>query len=109
MTRARALGIALALVFLTTLLTPSRRELFAGDETKYAEVVREMRGSGVWFLPTLEGTPFTHKPPLHFWMVDALTFVFGMYSMWSFVLPSLVAFALLLWLMWKMGGPVAAF
>ena len=104
----RSAKIALAIVLLTTLLSPWRRELFAGDETKYSQVVREMR-AGAFFLPTLEGSPFTHKPPLHFWMIDLLTYVFGVYSIWAFVLPSLIAFALLLWLLGKMEGPIAAF
>jgi len=109
MTRTPALGAALGIVLLSALVSPFGRELFCGDETKYSEVVREMRATGEWFLPPLEGVPFTHKPPLHFWIVDLLTFVFGTYSLWSFVLPSLIAFALLSWLMHKMAGPLAAF
>src|ERR1043165_7511132 len=61
------------------------------------------------FPPTLGGQPFTHKPPIHFWLIDLLTFPLGTYSMWAFVLPSLIAFALLLWLLWRRGGPLAAF
>jgi 4-amino-4-deoxy-L-arabinose transferase-like glycosyltransferase len=108
MTRDRWLMIVMGAVALSVFITPSTRELFVGDETKYAQVVREMRGGAV-FLPKLEGTPFTHKPPLHFWMIDALTYVFGVYSTWSFVLPSIAGFLALLWLMWWMEGPVAAF
>ena len=104
----RAPLIALAFVVATAFLSPVQRELFVGDETKYSQVVREMR-NGSLILPTLNGTPFTHKPPLHFWMVTALTYVFGIYSIWSFVLPSLLAFVLLLWLMRKFGGDLAAF
>jgi 4-amino-4-deoxy-L-arabinose transferase-like glycosyltransferase len=108
MRRVRAARVAIGIVVLTTLFSPLRRELFAGDETKYSQVVREMR-DGAFFLPTLEGSPFTHKPPLHFWIVDLLTYVFGVFSIWPFVIPSLVAFALLLWLLWKIEGPMAAF
>ena len=68
-----------------------------------------MRATGAFFLPTLNGTPFTHKPPIHFWLIDLLTFPLGVYSTWAFVLPSLMAFVFLLWLMWKIGGPLAAF
>src|ERR1043165_4439554 len=100
---------AVCLVALSTLITPFRRDLFVGDETKYAQVIREMRATGAFFLPTLGGQPFTHKPPIHFWLIDLLTFPLGVYSTWAFVLPSLVAFASLLWLMWKIGGPLAAF
>lgn len=98
----------LAILIASVLVTPFRRELFVGDETKYAQVVREMR-AGAFFLPTLHGVAFTHKPPLHFWMIDVLTYPLGLYSLWPFVLPSLAAFAFLLWLMWRMGGPLAAF
>jgi 4-amino-4-deoxy-L-arabinose transferase-like glycosyltransferase len=100
-----------AVVFLVAaaLITPFRRDLFVGDETKYGQVVREMRSTGAFFLPTLNGAPFTHKPPIHFWMIDLLTYPLGVFSMWAFVLPSLAAFVFLLWLMWKIGGPLAAF
>jgi 4-amino-4-deoxy-L-arabinose transferase-like glycosyltransferase len=104
----RAAKLVLALVVLSTLITPFTRELFVGDETKYTQVVREMR-AGNFFLPTLNGSPFTHKPPLHFWLVDLLTYPFGVYSIWPYVLPSLAAFALLLWLMHRIRGPFAAF
>ncbi|HKS23097.1 MAG TPA: glycosyltransferase family 39 protein [Thermoanaerobaculia bacterium] len=100
---------AVCLVALSTLITPFRRDLFVGDETKYAQVIREMRATGAYFLPTLGGQPFTHKPPIHFWLIDLLTFPLGVYSMWAFVLPSLLAFGLLLWLLWRRGGPMAAF
>src|SRR5947208_11820127 len=107
MTRTRALGAALGIVLLSALVSPFGRELFCGDETKYSQVVREMRATGEWFLPTLEGVPFTHKPPLHFWIVDLLTYPLGTYSIWAFVLPSIVAFGVLIWLMQKIAGPVA--
>jgi hypothetical protein len=104
----RAAAIALAIVVLSVVLSPWQRELYIGDETKYSQVVREMR-AGSFFLPTLNGSPFTHKPPLHFWLVDLLTYVFGVFSIWPFVLPSLVSFVLLLALMHRFGGALAAF
>lgn len=93
----------------STWITPFQRELFIGDETKYGQIIREMRASGAFFLPTLSGAPFTHKPPIHFWLIDLLTIPLGVYSMWAFVLPSLIAFLFLLWLMWRMGGLLTAF
>ena len=104
----RSAALCLTVVALSVFLSPLGRELYVGDETKYTQVVREMR-AGAFFVPTLEGSPFTHKPPLHFWIVDALTYPFGVYSIWPFVLPSLVSFLLLLWLMNRFGGPMAAF
>ncbi|HEX6084821.1 MAG TPA: glycosyltransferase family 39 protein [Thermoanaerobaculia bacterium] len=104
----RATAIALAIVALSVLLSPLGRELFVGDETKYSQVVREMR-AGSFLVPTLEGTPFTHKPPLHFWFMASLTYLFGVYSIWPFVLPSLIAYFLLLTLMYRAWSPMAAF
>ena len=85
-------------VVATTLLSPLTRDLFVGDETKYGQIIREMRESGSLLVPSLEGRPYTHKPPLHFWFIWALTFVFWTTSIWPFVLPSLAAYAALLWL-----------
>jgi 4-amino-4-deoxy-L-arabinose transferase-like glycosyltransferase len=101
-------AIALAVVLISVCLSPLGRELFVGDETKYSQVVREMR-AGSFLVPTLEGSPFTHKPPLHFWFMASLTYVFGVYSIWPFVLPSLIAFGLLLYLMHRAWGTTAAF
>jgi len=103
------LTAAVVLLIAAAFITPLQRDLFVGDETKYGQVVREMRSTHAFFLPTLNGTPFTHKPPIHFWLIDLLTFPLGVYSTWAFVLPSLMAFVFLLWLMWKVGGPLAAF
>jgi 4-amino-4-deoxy-L-arabinose transferase-like glycosyltransferase len=103
-------GLLLLVVFVaaSAFLTPFQRELYVGDETKYAQVVREVR-DGAFFLPTLHGQPFTHKPPLHFWIIDLLTFPLGLQSLWAFVLPSLAAFVALLWMMNRIGSPLAAF
>jgi 4-amino-4-deoxy-L-arabinose transferase-like glycosyltransferase len=95
---------ALAAVVATTLVSPFGRDLFVGDETKYAQVIREMRATGSWFLPTLDGHPFTHKPPLHFWLIDVFTLPLGVYSIWAFVLPSILALVFLLWLVASMSG-----
>ncbi len=86
------------LVAATTLLSPLHRDLFVGDETKYGRIVWEMRETGSLLVPPLEGRPYTHKPPLHFWFMWALTFPFGTESMWPYVIPSLVGYGLLIWL-----------
>ncbi|MFN2238827.1 MAG: ArnT family glycosyltransferase [Thermoanaerobaculia bacterium] len=104
------------LVALTPLISPWQRELFVGDETKYGQVIREMRQTGSLVVPRLEGRPYTHKPPLHFWVIWALTFFFGTGSIWPFVLPSLAAYWLLIWLSGRLaeaffggGGGIARF
>src|SRR3981081_4354832 len=105
----RLLLVAIIFLIAGALITPMQRDLSAGDETKYGQLGRESRAAGPLFRPPLNGTPFTHKPPIHFWLIDLLTFPLGVYSTWAFVLPSLVAFVFLIWLMWKIGGPLAAF
>jgi 4-amino-4-deoxy-L-arabinose transferase-like glycosyltransferase len=102
MNRRRLLPLVLSLIVLSALISPFGRELYVGDETKYGEVIRDMRSAHVFFVPILNGEPFSHKPPVHFWMVDALTHIAGLYSLWSFVIPSLVGFAALLLVMVRM-------
>ena len=109
MARPRLFLLCITVVYAAAFLSPAQRDLIVGDETKYGQVVREMSETGRWILPTLEGAPFTHKPPIHFWLIRLLTFPLGIYSTWAFVIPSLVAFAFLVWLMWRMSGPLAAF
>ncbi|HEU4523159.1 MAG TPA: glycosyltransferase family 39 protein [Thermoanaerobaculia bacterium] len=108
MSRERVFVISAVVVAASVFITPFHRELYVGDETKYSQVVREMR-DGAFFLPTLHGSPFTHKPPLHFWAIDLLTFPLGVHNLWPFVLPSLLSFLFLLWLMARIEGPLAAF
>ena len=60
MPRRRLIAATLFLIA-AAFITPLQRDLFVGDETKYGQVVREMRATGAFFLPTLEGTPFTRR------------------------------------------------
>ena len=60
----RWLLVALALWLLAT---PGLRPLLLPDEGRYAEVARSMwRGDPL--VPTLNGLPFFHKPPLFYWL-----------------------------------------
>lgn len=92
----RVLLLLNILVALSIFITPLGRDLAVGDETKYSQIVREMRESGSLLVPRLNGEPYTHKPPLHFWVITALTYVFGYQSIWPFVLQSIVAHLALL-------------
>jgi 4-amino-4-deoxy-L-arabinose transferase-like glycosyltransferase len=117
MTRESKLRFSLAIVALSLFVSPFGRDLFVGDETKYGEVIREMRATHTFFVPILGGAPFTHKPPLHFWLVGLLSFVFGPYSTWTFVLPSIAALLATIFVMRAIGrelfdresGLIAAF
>lgn len=61
------LGAAAALLILPGL---GARDLWNPDEARYAEVAREMRQSGEWLVPQLNGAVYTQKPPLFFWAID---------------------------------------
>ena len=51
--------------------------LFPVDETRYLTVAWEMRQSGEWLLPTLNGEPYSHKPPMLMWLVNIVWLVGG--------------------------------
>ena len=69
--------IVLALLALWLLATMAWRPLLLPDEGRYAGVAREMMVSGDAWLPTLNGLPYFHKPPLMYWIDIAAMHVFG--------------------------------
>jgi len=64
--------------------------LFDEDEGAYAEVTREMLQSGNLLVPTLEGHPFFHKPPMIYWAQSASVSLFGL-NEFALRLPSALA------------------
>ena len=83
-------GLLLALWLLLTLWA---RPLLLPDEGRYAGVAFEMlRGDAL--VPTLDGLPFFHKPPLLYWLDIAAMQVFGVDEFAVRVGPALAA-----WLM----------
>jgi 4-amino-4-deoxy-L-arabinose transferase-like glycosyltransferase len=105
--RAFILRAVTAIFLLLAFLSPIRRDLFVGDETKYGQVIREMTTTRSIVVPHLNGEPYTHKPPLHFWIVRALVELFGSRSIWPFVLPSLLATLALVWLTGRVAAELA--
>jgi len=70
----------LGLLAVWLLATLGLRPLLVPDEGRYANVAREMLlGDGVWagLVPTLNGLPFFHKPPLMYWLDMAAMQLFG--------------------------------
>ncbi|MEP7102580.1 MAG: glycosyltransferase family 39 protein [Burkholderiales bacterium] len=51
--------------------TVGLRPLAIPDEGRYVGVAWEMLRSGDWTVPTLNGAPFFHKPPLFYWITAA--------------------------------------
>lgn len=104
MSRRTLLIVLTVLVAAATIASPFQRDLFVGDETKYSQVLREMHRNGSFLVLTLEGSPYTHKPPGHFWMIYGLSLIFGTQSTFPYVLPSIVAFILMLLLLRRIAG-----
>jgi 4-amino-4-deoxy-L-arabinose transferase-like glycosyltransferase len=63
------------------------RPLTAVDETRAVSVAWEMWQRGDWLVPHLNGEPYSHKPPLLQWAIQASWLVFGVND-WT---PRLVA------------------
>lgn len=80
---------ALALVLFLPAL--GERALWNPDEARYAEVAREMRVSGEWALPHLNGEVYAQKPPLLFWAINLASLVTGGLNEHAARLPSALA------------------
>lgn len=68
-----------ALLLLTAViwLEPAGSFLAEPDETRYAEIPREMLAAGDLLVPRLNGVPYFEKPPLLYWVNAAALRVFG--------------------------------
>ena len=58
------------------------RPLSLPDEGRYVGVAWEMVRSGDWLVPTLDGLPYFHKPPLFYWITAISLQLFGV-GHWS--------------------------
>jgi 4-amino-4-deoxy-L-arabinose transferase-like glycosyltransferase len=61
------------------------------DEGRYVGVAWEMLRSGDWIVPTENGLPFFHKPPLFYWITAASMKVFGINEWAARAAPLLAA------------------
>lgn len=53
------------------------RDAWNPDEPRYIEVAREMRVSGDWILPRINGEVYGEKPPLYFWLAAVASMATG--------------------------------
>jgi 4-amino-4-deoxy-L-arabinose transferase len=70
-------SVAIMLFVAIYILPLGVRPLATPDETRYAEVPREMIASGDWVTPTLDGLPYFEKPVLGYWLNAASILIFG--------------------------------
>jgi 4-amino-4-deoxy-L-arabinose transferase-like glycosyltransferase len=69
------------------------RPLLPVDETRYLSVAWEMWRRGDWLVPSLNGAPYSDKPPLLFWCILLGWRVFGVNEWWPRLLSPLYALA----------------
>ena len=73
------------------LFNTGKRDLWAPDEPRYAQVSKEMRDSGNFIVPHLISEPYPDKPPLLFWLINLFSIPFGKITAVSSRLPSAFA------------------
>lgn len=61
------------------------------DEPRYARIAEEMRASGSWVTPLLEGRPWLEKPPLYYWVTIPVISILGSGETGSRLAPALFA------------------
>jgi len=89
-TALRPRSLALVILLPALLLYPSLNfHLMEPDESRYAEIPREMLQRGDWVVPHLQGQPYLDKPPLMYWLVMLSYSIFGVHEWAARVVPAL--------------------
>ncbi|MBP6622304.1 MAG: glycosyltransferase family 39 protein [Alcaligenes sp.] len=72
-------------------LTLGAYPLLIPDEGRYVGVALSMLESGDYLVPRLDGLPFFHKPPLHYWLTALSLKVLGVNFVGARLVPALMA------------------
>ncbi|HEV2065161.1 MAG TPA: phospholipid carrier-dependent glycosyltransferase [Thermoanaerobaculia bacterium] len=86
----RLLAAAILLLAAVVWLEPAGSSLAEPDETRYAEIPREMLAAGDLVVPRLNGVPYLEKPPLLYWSNAGAFVLFGQ-TPWAARLPTRLA------------------
>ncbi|MEZ5514171.1 MAG: glycosyltransferase family 39 protein [Steroidobacteraceae bacterium] len=78
------------------------RDPWPADEPRFASLARDMATSGDWLFPRVGGDLYQDKPPVFFWLLAASYSLIGTIRH-SFLLPSLLAAAGTLFLLYDLG------
>jgi len=86
----RRSALLLLLVLPALLLYPTLSfHLFEPDESRYAEIGREMLQRGEWVVPYLQSQPYLDKPPLLYWLIEVSYALFGVQIWAARLVPAL--------------------
>ena len=88
--------VLLLLWLLVSLVSLLSHPLLPVDETRYATVAWEMWLRGDFLVPYLNGEPYSHKPPLFFWLIHGGWWLFGVHEWVLRAVAPLVALLCLL-------------
>lgn len=95
--RPRLAAVVLLLLLPGALLYPwLSYRLFEPDESRYAQVPREMLARGDWLVPTLQGEPYLDKPPLVYWLIMLSYRAFGTHDWAARLVPAVAVHATIL-------------
>jgi len=94
-----------ALLSALLLATLHTAPLFDLDETIYAQAAHEMRATGHWLAPTVNGEPFFEKPLAFYWLLMLAFSLFGEHA-WSARLISALATILTAFLIARLLAPI---
>ncbi len=78
------------------------RDPWPADEPRFVLVAKQMVESGNWLFPHRGMELYPDKPPVFFWILSICYYLIGSWR-WSFLLPSLLASMLTLWLTFDLG------
>lgn len=71
-----------------------------GEEPRRGQIAREMLASGDYLVPRVQGLPRLSRPPLQNWLIALASRASGSVDLWAIRLPSLIASALTVWLIY---------
>jgi 4-amino-4-deoxy-L-arabinose transferase len=95
------LPLVISFYFLCYIISLGVPGLFVPDETRYAEVPREMIASGDWVVPHINGLRYFEKPVFGYWIHAASILIFGENN-FAVRLPSAISVGLSAFLLFLM-------